>query len=254
MEVVEASEAPTMIQEKMCVVHEHPPEPPPETPEQKPTQSHASDDDHSDDGVSLLPRHTKVLVTGNNRTKSSLVGLRGVVKKAVGLGGWHWLVLSNGDEVRLQRNALSVLEQPTGEEEDDDEDEDEDNRRHGASSPEHHDSEMTLARSRPKRPRPCPAPVVTSGSIGDAVAMRRASDRKRAEAAAAVGNTHVNFNKLETAALKRYRKHYKLDEVSPNSSKDQLVAAVVSHFHEQEVEETNVINLFISMASRAHQL
>mmetsp|Transcript_58297 Transcript_58297/g.185811 ORF Transcript_58297/g.185811 Transcript_58297/m.185811 type:complete len:152 (-) Transcript_58297:899-1354(-) len=117
MEVVEASEAPTMIQEKMCVVHEHPPEPPPETPEQKPTQSHASDDDHSDDGVSLLPRHTKVLVTGNNRTKSSLVGLRGVVKKAVGLGGWHWLVLSNGDEVRLQRNALSVLEQPTGEEE-----------------------------------------------------------------------------------------------------------------------------------------
>mmetsp|Transcript_58298 Transcript_58298/g.185815 ORF Transcript_58298/g.185815 Transcript_58298/m.185815 type:complete len:114 (-) Transcript_58298:477-818(-) len=113
---------------------------------------------------------------------------------------------------------------------------------------------MTLARSRPKRPRPCPAPVVTSGSIGDAVAMRRASDRKRAEAAAAVGNTHVNFNKLETAALKRYRKHYKLDEVSPNSSKDQLVAAVVSHFHEQEVEETNVINLFISMASRAHQL
>mmetsp|Transcript_58295 Transcript_58295/g.185801 ORF Transcript_58295/g.185801 Transcript_58295/m.185801 type:complete len:202 (-) Transcript_58295:1007-1612(-) len=159
MEVVEASEAPTMIQEKMCVVHEHPPEPPPETPEQKPTQSHASDDDHSDDGVSLLPRHTKVLVTGNNRTKSSLVGLRGVVKKAVGLGGWHWLVLSNGDEVRLQRNALSVLEQPTGEEEDDDEDEDEDNRRHGASSPEHHDSEMTLARSRPKRPRPCPAPV-----------------------------------------------------------------------------------------------
>lgn len=42
----------------------------------------------------MLPRHTKVVVTGNNRTKSVLVGLHGVVKKAVGLGGWHWLVIS----------------------------------------------------------------------------------------------------------------------------------------------------------------
>lgn len=42
--------------------------------------------------LSVLPRHTKVIVTGNNRTKSVLVGLQGVVKKAVGLGGWHWLV------------------------------------------------------------------------------------------------------------------------------------------------------------------
>lgn len=43
--------------------------------------------------LSVLPRHTKVIVTGNNRTKSVLVGLQGVVKKAVGLGGWHWLVI-----------------------------------------------------------------------------------------------------------------------------------------------------------------
>lgn len=43
--------------------------------------------------MSVLPRHTKVVVTGNNRTKSVLVGLHGVVKKAVGLGGWHWLVI-----------------------------------------------------------------------------------------------------------------------------------------------------------------
>uniref|UniRef100_A0A0E0DAR3 Uncharacterized protein n=2 Tax=Oryza TaxID=4527 RepID=A0A0E0DAR3_9ORYZ len=44
-----------------------------------------------DEELSVLPRHTKVIVTGNNRTKSVLVGLQGVVKKAVGLGGWHWL-------------------------------------------------------------------------------------------------------------------------------------------------------------------
>ncbi|TYH55211.1 hypothetical protein ES332_D09G221900v1 [Gossypium tomentosum] len=75
-----------------------------------------------DEELSVLPRHTKVIVTGNNRTKSVLVGLQGVVKKAVGLGGWHWLVLKNGVEVKLQRNALSVLEHPTGNEVDDDHD------------------------------------------------------------------------------------------------------------------------------------
>lgn len=46
----------------------------------------------SEEELSVLPPHTKVVVTGNNRTKSLLVGLHGVVKKAVGLGGWHWLV------------------------------------------------------------------------------------------------------------------------------------------------------------------
>lgn len=50
--------------------------------------------DEEDDGQALLLRHTKVTVIGNNRTKQSLVGLTGVVKKAVGLGGWHWLVTS----------------------------------------------------------------------------------------------------------------------------------------------------------------
>ncbi|CAL5356700.1 unnamed protein product [Camellia sinensis] len=52
-------------------------------------------EESGDEELSVLPRHTKVIVTGNNRTKSVLVGLQGVVKKAVGLGGWHWLVSSN---------------------------------------------------------------------------------------------------------------------------------------------------------------
>ncbi|KAJ0982178.1 hypothetical protein J5N97_010433 [Dioscorea zingiberensis] len=95
----------------------------------------------SEEELSVLPRHTKVVVTGNNRTKSVLVGLQGVVKKAVGLGGGIGcglfisnnvialfvmlnnviikLVLTNGIEVKLQRNALSVIEAPTGHEEDD---------------------------------------------------------------------------------------------------------------------------------------
>lgn len=49
-------------------------------------------EESGDEELSVLPRHTKVVVTGNNRTKSVLVGLQGVVKKALGLGGWHWLV------------------------------------------------------------------------------------------------------------------------------------------------------------------
>ncbi|KAI9100737.1 hypothetical protein K1719_024099 [Acacia pycnantha] len=43
--------------------------------------------DCSEEELSVLPRHTKVVVTRNNRTKSVLVGLQGVVEKAVGLGG-----------------------------------------------------------------------------------------------------------------------------------------------------------------------
>lgn len=51
-----------------------------------------SSGESSEEELAVLPPQTKVVVTGNNRTKSVLVGLQGVVKKAVGLGGWHWLV------------------------------------------------------------------------------------------------------------------------------------------------------------------
>ncbi|GMP93095.1 hypothetical protein CsSME_00048423 [Camellia sinensis var. sinensis] len=43
-------------------------------------------EESGDEELSVLPRHTKVIVTGNYRTTE-----QGVVKKAVGLGGWHWL-------------------------------------------------------------------------------------------------------------------------------------------------------------------
>lgn len=83
--------------------------------------SSSGDDSHDDDDQSmalqLLHRGTSVLISGNQRTKQALVGLKGRVRKAVGLGGWHWLRLSSGEEVRLQRNALTVLEPPTGQQE-----------------------------------------------------------------------------------------------------------------------------------------
>lgn len=81
-------------------------------------------EDFDDEGLPLLPKHTKIRVTGNNRTKPGVIGLRGVVKKAVGLGGWHWLRLENGAECRLQRNALAVVAPPTGLEMDSESDDD----------------------------------------------------------------------------------------------------------------------------------
>ncbi|KAK8949805.1 hypothetical protein KSP40_PGU000287 [Platanthera guangdongensis] len=43
----------------------------------------SSREESGDEELFVLPRHTKVIVTGNNRTKSILVDLQGVVKKAV---------------------------------------------------------------------------------------------------------------------------------------------------------------------------
>jgi hypothetical protein len=70
-----------------------------ETEESPPGFHHPSCEDSGEEGLAVLPRHTKVLVTGNNRTKSVLVGLHGVVTKAVGLGGWHWLVTTQSPDL-----------------------------------------------------------------------------------------------------------------------------------------------------------
>lgn len=46
----------------------------------------------SSSSLPCLPRRTVVLISGNNRTKKSLVGQQAIVKRAVGLGGWHHCV------------------------------------------------------------------------------------------------------------------------------------------------------------------
>lgn len=43
----------------------------------------------------------------------------------------------------------------------------------------------------------------------------------------------VDFNKLDTVALKRYRRVHKLDDVGPNPTKEELVSAVGKHFTAQ---------------------
>lgn len=73
------------------VVHHIPPAPHAALPDAAEPKL-VEDASNSEEDVALLPRNTKVIVTGNNRTKHTLIGLHGVVTKAVGLGGWHWLV------------------------------------------------------------------------------------------------------------------------------------------------------------------
>mmetsp|Transcript_37392 Transcript_37392/g.51909 ORF Transcript_37392/g.51909 Transcript_37392/m.51909 type:complete len:229 (+) Transcript_37392:318-1004(+) len=210
----------------------------------------SSDEDLSEDeGLALLPRHTKVVVTGNNRTKRSLVGLQGIVKKAVGLGGWHWLTLSNGDEVRLQRNALAVIEHALHDENDET----------GAV-------DIHVMRIEEKetckfpdtyqpRPRPKRKPQVGNehsrnlGAVrtcGKGTTVRRAMDRPQGKV-----ESNINFDQLEAGSLRKYRRHFKL-AIGPNASKDQLVSAVQHHFSEHTVDESNVLAGFILALHSSH--
>jgi hypothetical protein len=52
----------------------------------------ASSQDTQDGCCAILPKRTRVMVTGNNRTHRKLIGREAIVKKAVGLGGWHHIV------------------------------------------------------------------------------------------------------------------------------------------------------------------
>ncbi|XP_010498347.1 PREDICTED: uncharacterized protein LOC104776047 isoform X2 [Camelina sativa] len=194
----------------------------------------------SEEELSVLPRHTKVVVTGNNRTKSVLVGLQGVVKKAVGLGGWHWLVLTNGIEVKLQRNALSVLEPPTGLEEDDDLDF-ESTQRNGSDMT----SEDTL------KPHKSKQRGQRSRSSHKTLSRSLSSDsQSKSSGFTPPENMKVDLSKLEMPALLKYWQHFNLVDAIPNPSKEQLIDIVQRHFMSQQMDELQVIMGFVQAAKR----
>lgn len=202
-------------------------------------------DESGDEELSVLPRHTKVIVTGNNRTKSVLVGLQGVVKKAVGLGGWHWLVLKNGVEVKLQRNALSVLEPPTGNEEEDDDFD----ISSGSSDigEKYNDFSSGIEFSKVSKPRVrYTRPWISSIS---AKTTNRGSC-KEVQSNIRPPQLRVNLAKLGTSSLWRYWRIFKLGSPNPNLTKAQLVDTVQQHFASQQVDEFQVISEFIHAAKR----
>ncbi|XP_050229965.1 uncharacterized protein LOC126679071 [Mercurialis annua] len=200
-------------------------------------------DESGDEELSVLPRHTKVIVTGNNRTKSVLVGLQGVVKKAVGLGGWHWLVLKNGVEVKLQRNALSVLEHPTGNEVDEDNDFD----TSSGSDVGEKDHEFSsggefhkISKQRVRTMRPCisAAKSISRNSFRDVHSIIQPPEPK------------VNLAILGTESLQRYCRRFNL-AIHPGSSREQMLNAVQKHFVSQPpLDEMHVIEEFARAVKR----
>lgn len=197
--------------------------------------------DSSEEELSVLPRHTKVVVTGNNRTKSVLVGLQGVVKKAVGLGGWHWLVLTNGIEVKLQRNALSVLEAPTGLEDDDDLE---------CENMQWTVSDMA-SDDTPKSQRRRHRSHKSVGSYQKTLSRSFSCDSQSKGSVSHIQvATKVDLGKLEITALWRYWRHFNLVDVVPNPTKLQLIDVVQRHFMSQQLDELQVIVGFAQAAKR----
>ncbi|KAM7525780.1 hypothetical protein LguiA_015682 [Lonicera macranthoides] len=203
-------------------------------------------EESGEEELTVLPRHTKVIVKGNNRTKSVLVGLQGVVKKAVGLGGWHWLVLKNGVEVKLQRNALSVLEPPTGNEEDEDYDFDK-----SGSEPEicEKDSGLSTRIEFKKLSRPRVRYARPWVSSTPAKSINHVSSRE-VKSVIHTPQSRVNLAKLGTNTLWRYWSSFNLGQVHPNPSKELLVNAIQDHFASQKVDELQVIVEFLHAAKR----
>ncbi|KAL0447924.1 UNVERIFIED_CONTAM: hypothetical protein Slati_1920300 [Sesamum latifolium] len=203
-------------------------------------------EESGDEELSVLPRHTKVIVTGNNRTKSVLVGLQGVVKKAVGLGGWHWLVLKNGVEVKLQRNALSVLEPPIGNEDDDDYNFDDSSSVSDIGEKDHHRISgfhfSKISKSRVRYGRPWSSSASTKS-------INRSSCRE-VHSNCDAAQMRINLAKLGTGSLWRYLRSFQIAHSNPNPTKEQLVNAVQQHFSSLQVDEVQVIVEFIHAAKR----
>ncbi|XP_013600310.1 PREDICTED: uncharacterized protein LOC106307798 isoform X2 [Brassica oleracea var. oleracea] len=208
-------------------------------------QSFCCGESSSEEELSVLPRHTKVVVTGNNRTKSVLVGLQGVVKKAVGLGGWHWLVLTNGIEVKLQRNALSVIEAPTGNEDDDDLDFD-NTQGNGSdmifSFPASEDTRKPH-KSKQRRQR-------SSRSSHKTMSWSLSSDSQSKSSGFTPPQNMVDLSKLDMPTLLKYWRHFNLADAIPNPSKEQLIDLVQRHFMSQQMDELQVVVGFVQAAKR----
>ncbi|WZZ18677.1 hypothetical protein YC2023_111766 [Brassica napus] len=184
-------------------------------------QSFCCGESSSEEELSVLPRHTKVVVTGNNRTKSVLVGLQGV--------------LTNGIEVKLQRNALSVIEAPTGNEDDDDLDFD-NTQRNGSDMT----SEDTLKQRRQRSSRS--SHKTTSWSLS--------SDSQSKSSGFTPQNMKVDLSKLDMPALLKYWRHFDLADAIPNPSKEHLIDIVQRHFMSQQMDELQVVVGFVQAAKR----
>ncbi|CAL5220419.1 g2431 [Coccomyxa viridis] len=62
----------------------------------------------------------------------------------------------------------------------------------------------------------------------------------------------VDFNKMKVASLRRYIQHNEIQEVDPQSPKDELVAAVSRHWYSSVVKEEMVLYNLVTAFKKAH--
>ena len=224
--------------------------------------------DDEDEGE--LRRRTVVEVSGNGRTKECWLGKRGVVRKAMGVGGWYVIQTSDdGQRVKLRRSALTVVEPPSddavpenedgddddveddvenGEEEGDDEDEGEEEEDEGDEDDEDDDSKDNM-KTRLRRPTRIPGNGPPSQAA--AAAMKRLQERRRS----ARPNCMSNFERLTLTTLLKYKKVYGL-EPNPETDSDKNAVAheIGRHFLAQKIDEQKVLQEFMCAVADTTQI
>lgn len=236
---------------------------PPMSKSLKPTTHPRHPPSHSDP---VLPRNSRVRIVGNNRTKWDLIGRVGVVRAAQTLGGWHEVQLTDGGIVRVQRNALTVLELPAAD-----------------GSPLVRIESGPAKRDTAHSTQPYPSHSIAqsnTSALPNIVSQHKVSPpngrtsphkekspdlrpsttslpashplRKRPRSKLSTTTSkplHANISKLNMNSLRRYRSVYNLN-VASDCSKDELVGAVSRHFQKVTVNETEVIANFLRYLAR----
>uniref|UniRef100_A0A2P2KMF4 Histone deacetylase complex subunit SAP30 Sin3 binding domain-containing protein n=1 Tax=Rhizophora mucronata TaxID=61149 RepID=A0A2P2KMF4_RHIMU len=156
-------------------------------------------------------------------------------------------VLKNGDEVKLQRNALSVLEHPTGNEVDDDKEIDSSSGSDICEKDQDISSGSEYHKNRKPRVRPA-RPYVPSAST--AKSANRSSYRD-VQSIIHTLQPKVNLAKLGTESLSRYCRHFKLAGITSDSLREQMLNAVLRHFVTQPpLDEMRVLAEFARASKR----
>nr|DAD21752.1 TPA_asm: hypothetical protein HUJ06_023215 [Nelumbo nucifera] len=150
------------------------------------------------------------------------------------------LVLTNGIEVKLQRNALSVIEAPTGNEEDDDLE---------CENMQWNGSELASDDTQ-KSHRPSHRSHKSVGSSHKTMSRSLSCDSQLKGSVSPARSATVDLSKLEMTALWRYWRHFNLVDAIPNPSKEQLIDVVQRHFMAQQLDELQVIVGFVQAAKR----
>lgn len=166
----------------------------------------------------VLPRGSLVRITGNNRTKNDLVGREGFVQAAQTLGGWHEVQLDDGSTVRVQRNALRVMNTPNP------------HVLQYANPPPQIAPALYVQQHRPVS---IPIQKVVKRKV------KKDSDRR----------IHANIAKLNVTSLKKYGRYFQL-KIAKDCSRDELVGAVRKHFATTKVDEAEVISSFLRHIAR----